>query len=200
MNVIIPHIAIIDPNTLAVLGLKHLLESVMPMMRIDSFASFAELAANHPDRYFHYFVDMRIVLANMPFFLSRRVKTIVLTESLEAMPALDKFHAICVNQPEKTLLRSLLALEQHAHSHGRNLPPMNDNDTEPLNALSQREMEVLALVVKGNINKEIADILNISQATVVTHRKNITAKLGLKNVSSLTVYAVMHGIININDI
>lgn len=200
MNVIIPHIAIIDPNTLAVLGLKHLLESVMPMMRIDSFASFAELAANHPDHYFHYFVDMRIVLANMPFFLSRRVKTIVLTESLEAMPALDKFHAICVNQPEKILLRSLLALEQHAHSHGRNLPPMNDNDAEPQNALSQREMEVLALVVKGNINKEIADILNISQATVVTHRKNITAKLGLKSVSSLTVYAVMHGIININDI
>lgn len=172
----------------------------MPMMRIDSFASFAELAANHPDHYFHYFVDMRIVLGNMPFFLSRRVKTIVLTESLEAMPALDKFHAICVNQPEKILLRSLLALEQHAHSHGRNLPPMNDNDAEPQNALSQREMEVLALVVKGNINKEIADILNISQATVVTHRKNITAKLGLKSVSSLTVYAVMHGIININDI
>ena len=200
MTVIIPHIAIVDPNTLAVLGLKHLLESVMPMAHIDSFASFAELSASHPDRYFHYFVDMRIVLANMQFFIERRVKTIVLTESSESMSALDKFHAICVNQPEKMLLRSLLALEQHAHSHGRNLPTMPNAEPDTSNLLSQREMEVLALVVKGNINKEIADTLNISLATVVTHRKNITIKLGIKNVSALTIYAVMHGIVNIGDI
>ena len=201
MNVIIPHIAIVDPNTLAVLGLTHLLETVMPMAHIDSYASFTELAANRPERYVHYFVEMRTVLANMPFFLTHRVKTIVLTESSDVIPALDRFHAICTNQPEKSLLRSLLMLEQHAHADGRNLPAMPAATQETdIPLLSQREMEVLALVVKGNINKEIADRLNISQATVVTHRKNITAKLGLKSVSSLTIYAVMHGLVNINDV
>lgn len=67
-------------------------------------------------------------------------------------------------------------------------------------SISQRETEVLSLVVKGLINKEIADRLNISLATVVTHRKNITEKLHLKSVSALTVYAVMNGIVSVDEI
>mgnify|MGYP006868504422 FL=1 len=77
----IPRIAIVDPNTLAVLGLTGLLESVMPMLQVDSFGSFAELEANHPEQYYHYFVDVRIVLANMAFFQQMRHKTIVLSSS-----------------------------------------------------------------------------------------------------------------------
>ena len=42
--------------------------------------------------------------------------------------------------------------------------------------LSAREIEVLVLITKGLINKEIADKLNISLTTVITHRKNITEK------------------------
>lgn len=61
--------------------------------------------------------------------------------------------------------------------------------------LSQREIQVLTLVVSGIINKEIATRLNISLNTVLTHRKNITAKLGIKTVSGLTLYALMHGYI-----
>ena len=57
--------------------------------------------------------------------------------------------------------------------------------------LSAREIEVLVLITKGLINKEIADKLNISLTTVITHRKNITEKLGIKSVSGLTIYAVM---------
>ena len=41
-----PHIAIIDPNTLAVLGLKQLLQNVMPIATIDTYGSMAELMAN----------------------------------------------------------------------------------------------------------------------------------------------------------
>ncbi|HAD02757.1 MAG TPA: LuxR family transcriptional regulator, partial [Porphyromonadaceae bacterium] len=50
------------------------------------------------------------------------------------------------------------------------------------------------------INKEIADKLNISLNTVLSHRKNITAKLGIKTVSGLIFYAIMHGIISAEDI
>ena len=48
----------------------------------------------------------------------------------------------------------------------------------------------------GNINKVIADRLGISLATVITHRKNLTMKLGTRSVATLTLYAVTHGIVN----
>ena len=66
--------------------------------------------------------------------------------------------------------------------------------------LSDREIEVLSLVAQGKINKEIADQLCIGLTTVITHRKKIQEKLGLKSVSSLTIYAVMHGFVDINMI
>ena len=59
-------------------------------------------------------------------------------------------------------------------------------------ALSQRETEILVLVAKGYMSKEIADMLNISMNTVNTHRKNITAKTGIKSIAGLTVYAMLN--------
>lgn len=50
------------------------------------------------------------------------------------------------------------------------------------------------------INKEIAEKLNISITTVISHRKNIQDKLGVKSVSALTIYAVMHGFVDVNKI
>ena len=66
--------------------------------------------------------------------------------------------------------------------------------------LSDRETEVMALIVRGYINKEIADRLNIGLATVITHRKNIMEKLGIKSVSALTIYAVMNGYVDVDSI
>ncbi|MCH5217172.1 MAG: response regulator transcription factor [Muribaculaceae bacterium] len=61
--------------------------------------------------------------------------------------------------------------------------------------LSQRECEVLRELAAGKTNKEIADTLCISINTVITHRKNISGKLGIHSVSGLSLYAVMNGII-----
>ena len=66
--------------------------------------------------------------------------------------------------------------------------------------LTDREIEVLALIAQGFINKEIGRQLNIGLTTVISHRKNITEKLGMKSVSALTIYAVMHGYVDINKI
>ena len=68
------------------------------------------------------------------------------------------------------------------------------------NDLTKREIEVLSLVARGFINKEIANKLNISLTTVITHRKNITEKLGIKSVSGLTIYAVMRGYVEADSI
>ncbi len=190
--------AIVDPNTLAAVGLKQLLQNVMPIMTIDIFGSLAELEASHPDDYFHYFVAMNIVVENRPFFSQRRHKTIVLTLSLDTMSQLSEFHSLCVNMPEQQVVRSLLILQQHAHSGGKNLPEMPHALRQKI--LSDREIEVMSLIVQGFINKEIADQLNISLTTVITHRKNIMDKLGMKSVSALTIYAVMHGYVDINKI
>lgn len=193
-----PKIAIIDPNTLSVLGLKSILQTVMPIITVDMYGSFTELEANHPEQYFHYFVAMNVVLENMDFFSEHRRKTIVLTLSLDTTSQLSDFHSLCINVPEAELVRSLLALEQHAHGHGQNLPPMPKVLQQKI--LSDREIEVMSLIVQGYINKEIADKLNIGLSTVITHRKNIMDKLGMKSVSALTIYAVTHGYVDINSI
>lgn len=193
-----PKIAIVDPNTLAVLGLKQLLQNLMPIMSVETFGSMAEFTANHPERFFHYFVAMNIVLENRPFFTEHRRQTIVLTLSLDGGSLLSEFHCISINEPENTLVRSILALQQHAHANGRNLPPMPRMFQQKI--LSDREIEVMSLIVQGYINKEIAEKLNISLSTVVTHRKRIMEKLGIKSVSALTIYAVMHGYVDINKI
>ena len=193
-----PKIAIVDANTLAVLGLKQMLLHIMPIMTVDTYGSFAELTANAPDQYYHYFVAMNVVLENKAFFSEHRRKTIVLTLFLDSNSQLSEFHTLCINVPEQELIRSLLALEQHAHGHGQNLPPMPKALQQKV--LSDREIEVMSLIVRGYINKEIANKLNISLATVITHRKNIMDKLGLKSVSALTIYAVMHGYVDINSI
>ena len=190
-----PKIAIIDPNTLAVLGLKSLLQNVMPIAQVDTYGSYVELEANHPEQYFHYFVSMNIVLQNRSYFTEFQYKTIVLTLSIDTNTQLSGFNCLCVNVPEKQLIKSLLALQQRAHSHGRNLPPMPRQ-----NILSDREIEVMSVIVMGYINKEIADKLNIGLPTVITHRKNIMDKLNIKSVSAMTIYAVMNGYVDINKI
>ena len=66
--------------------------------------------------------------------------------------------------------------------------------------LSEREKDVLKKVALGKTNKEVANELFISTHTVISHRKNITRKLGIKTVSGLTVYAILNQLISLEDI
>jgi DNA-binding CsgD family transcriptional regulator len=71
-----------------------------------------------------------------------------------------------------------------------------DTDTE----LTKREIEVLRLVTRGHSNKEIADQLFVSIHTVISHRKNISEKTGIKSASGLTMYAILKKIVDMNEI
>ena len=66
--------------------------------------------------------------------------------------------------------------------------------------LSERERDVLVLVAKGLANKEIADKLNISIHTVMSHRKNIAHKTGIKSVAGLTVSALLNNMLDAADV
>lgn len=84
--------------------------------------------------------------------------------------------------------------KQHSHIVLKNENP----DIEDI--LTHREKEVLKFVALGYLNKEIADQLNIALTTVITHRKKIVVKLGIRTIPGLTVYAFTHGIIDKNII
>lgn len=192
-------IAIIDPNILCCIGLRSLLEEILPGTVIRCFDSFEAFIDDTPDMYAHCFVASQVYFNHTDYFLYRQPRCIVLASGGERMmqagvPVLD------VSRSEKELAKSILRLRERGHSvtskegnHAHSLP---DGEHD----LSPREVEVLVLVVKGYINKEIADRLNISISTVISHRKNITDKLGMKSVSALTIYAVLRGYISIDAI
>lgn len=74
------------------------------------------------------------------------------------------------------------------------------NEVMPHASLSDREIEVLRLLASGLATKEIADALSISTNTVISHRKNISVKTGIKSVSGLTIYAVVKKFITLGNI
>ena len=190
-----PEIAIIDPNTLSCMGLESLLEEIIPMATIRVFRSFGELVDDTPDIYAHYFVSAQIYFEHTAFFRERRPRAIVLAGG-ENLPQLSGVPTLNIYQNEKDLVKSILRMHEHGH-HGGKHPQseiINSHD------LSAREIEVLKLITKGFINKEIAEKLSISLTTVISHRKNITEKLGIKSVAGLTIYAVMNGYIEADSI
>ena len=196
-----PELAIVENNTLAAIGLKGLLESAMPMIKVQIFGTFGEFESNAPEHFMHYFVSMHQALAHRNLFIAEKHRhhTIVLTPSNDPNSQLQGFHCICTNVPEAQLIKEIVSLQRSGHPHGEHIPQMEGSSSKE-KGLTDREIEVLSLVAQGKINKEIADQLCIGLTTVITHRKNIQEKLGLKSVSSLTIYAVMHGYVDINKI
>ena len=67
--------------------------------------------------------------------------------------------------------------------------------TEPRDALTPREEEVVKLIAEANTNKQIAVALNLSEKTVESHRANLLAKLGMRDRVELVRYAIRHGLV-----
>lgn len=68
--------------------------------------------------------------------------------------------------------------------------------TDRFESLSEREREIFQLIAEGHSNKEIADVLSLSPATVETHRAHIFQKLDVHNTAELVLYAVRRGVIS----
>lgn len=77
---------------------------------------------------------------------------------------------------------------------------LQTDKTENTQSLSSREKDIIVGVVKGLTNKQMADWLNLSTHTVMTHRKNIAAKLQIHSPAGLTIYAIVHKLVDIGEI
>lgn len=66
----------------------------------------------------------------------------------------------------------------------------------PVSDLTEREVEILRLIVKGHTNRQIADALSLSVRTVEYHRSNLMGKLGLQTRADLVRYATDHGLLD----
>ena len=160
---------------------------------------FGELTDDTPDMYAHYFISAQIYFEHTSFFLLRKPKTIVLAGG-DNQPQLSGVPKLNIYQDEGSLIKDIHQLRQYGHQARKQAADKAMHIEKTEHELSVREIEVLILITKGLINKEIADKLNISLTTVISHRKNITEKLGIKSVSGLTVYAVMNGYIEADRI
>lgn len=189
-------IAVITANTLEGLALADLICRIMPMAEVVRMSS-AEEAETHAEGAYHYFVTTEVLLSAAQFFLKHRHKVIVIVHGAEQSP-LQGFHTLNVCLSEDGLVRSIMQMAHTGHHRpGHPVPEaLRQMETAPRNetTLTPREKEVLSLVAQGKLNKEIAEQLHVGLTTVISHRKNLTAKLGIKSVSGLTIYAVTHGL------
>lgn len=92
-------------------------------------------------------------------------------------------------------------VEQISTKIAKLLSEDSDKDQSAENEnLSQREKEIIVGVVKGLTNKEIADKLCLSIHTVITHRRNVSRKLQIHSPAGLTIFAIVNGLVELNDI
>ncbi|MEG1543465.1 MAG: LuxR C-terminal-related transcriptional regulator [Tannerellaceae bacterium] len=186
------HIALILADTLQSTGLQCLLTDYFSPVEVSTFATFALFVAASGDSYDYYFTQPDTFLLNADFFLPRRGKTVVLINEAEEGIPQSTTNRLSIRASKETILEQLQQLFA-----SDNAAPLSGEGSK---GLSAREIDVLQLIVKGITNKEIADKLSISLNTVLTHRKNITSKLGIKTVSGLTFYAIMNGFASSDDL
>lgn len=156
----------------------------------------SEILAHHPD----FIVLNPNLLPDNKKYLNFEIKTDLKTSgiALSSSPPfrrglLEKFALVLdVNDSKEILFEKLDSIVNKSNSH----KSIAQQNTE----LSEREKTILKHVARGETNKEIAENLFLSTHTVITHRKNITAKLGIKTISGLTVYAILNNLVSLEEI
>lgn len=191
------NIAIVEPSSIIYEGLSNiLLQNGGAHYSIYHFESLEEVSREIPA----FIIDL--VIAN-PYLVKSNIKTfhfhkkndspvpwVALIYSFFEKEIVDLFDAVIqiTDSPEviTSTIQNLISLKCQCKPAERE-------------QLTARETDVLKHLVQGLSNKEIAGQLNISIHTVVSHRKNIIQKTGIKSQSGLTIYAISNNIINIED-
>ncbi|MDR2921408.1 MAG: LuxR C-terminal-related transcriptional regulator [Tannerella sp.] len=184
-------IAIILPDVLQSIGLRSLLIDYFSPVEIEAFHSFENISPTEKDLFDYYFALPEIIVLHADFFMLKRGKIIPVVFGNVTDETTSHNHLI-INTTQEAIIEQLRKLLKKE--------PLSRHVTDSNNTLSTREIDVLQLIVRGSTNKDIADKLCISLNTVLTHRKNITSKLGIKTIPGLTFYAITNGIISGDEI
>lgn len=174
-------IAIIGLSTLESAGLRNLLDGEWNG-KIATFQSLEEMIPmeNSIDA---FFVSSPVFAGCIDYFMPRRQKTVIIVR--RDLNKADSSPITLSSYADETFLKEKI----NSFIGGITQPDILPGE------LSPREKEVLRYIAEGKLNKEIADLLCISVNTVITHRKNISSKLGIKSASGLSLYAMMNGYI-----
>ncbi|MBR2946989.1 MAG: response regulator transcription factor [Bacteroidales bacterium] len=147
-------------------------------------------------------VDIIIIDTGLWGYSSRRQLRSMIAEYSNA--AVIGINTLSLDEESKKLYDDIFSVYDSPSVIINKLRSANTSDREisenNKNELSLREQDILVCIAKGMLNKEIADKYNLSIHTVITHRKNITRKTGIKTVAGLTVYALLNNLIDPNSI
>lgn len=185
-------IIIIHPAELLRRGLSAVLED-LHMVRIFSFSAFAEISFDE----FPTATKLMLIVPVTCKFTDEllRLRTNVADHELIGLET-SKNETV-----RKEVFDHILPFNVSAEAVKKLAEDFFEQAEEDNNdELTNREREVLRLIALGNTNKSIAETLFISTHTVISHRKNITEKLGIKSIPGLTVYAIIQKIIDPVDI
>jgi DNA-binding NarL/FixJ family response regulator len=100
----------------------------------------------------------------------------------------------------EVLIEAIYKVKEEGHCHNLSfklVAQLNKHSLKPFKnkfILSPREIEVLSLTCRGNSNKEVGTMLQITERTVEFHKTNIYSKTGLKNLSDLIAYGIKNGL------
>ena len=179
-----PCLAIIDSNTLENMALKDILWEIFNQVEILQYGDMESFILDSNRHFIHFFVSSDILFENADEFETLKDMTTVLSLGSNANLERSGYRYIDTSCSEEEIISRIIHFNDEGRYGKVNLK--NDGLTEK-EKLSDREKEVLALIVKGLINKEIAQELNISTTTVIFHRNNICEKLQTRSIGKLTI-------------
>lgn len=193
-----PCFAIIDRNTLSYVALRHVLQDMFNHVDVFAYNSIEEFIRDSNRHFVHFFVSSDILFCNAEEFDTLKSQTTILYTGSAGNIERNGFRILDVSLSEEKIVEQLMHLQSTGKYENKISPTKSADDV--VQRLSQREKDVLRLIVKGRLNKEIAGELGISMPTAIFHRNNICDKLQTRSVGKLTVMAVLSGLVDINEI
>ena len=181
------------------MALKDILWEVFNHVEVFSYNSMESFIKDSNRHFVHFFVDSDILFSNTDEFETLKAMTTILTEGRNPHLEDSGYLSLDMTMKEEEIIDSLVNLQNIGH-YGNTRKHEEDYTELQKDKLSKREKEVLKLMVKGLINKEIAQELNISLTTAIFHRNNVCEKLQTRSIGKLTIFAVLSGIVDIKEI